>query len=80
MKWKNIYLKMLIINKANINLCFFNNQVNFFFNLYVLNFDYEFNLRFMKKYVYENGIKNLLINTNYKVGLKYDFITKLVTS
>ena len=80
MKWKNIYLKMLIINKANINMCFFNNQVNFFFNLYVLDFDDEFNLRFIKKYVYENGIKNILINTNYKVGLKYNFITKLVTS
>ena len=71
---------MLIINKANINMCFFNNQVNFFFNLYVLDFDDEFNLRFIKKYVYENGIKNILINTNYKVGLKYNFITKLVTS
>ena len=77
-QYKNIYLKIIIINKKKINFFFYNNQNNIFLNLYIINLQLFFNLKFLKKFLYENGIKNILLNYHYKIGLKYNYLTNLL--
>lgn len=78
MKFKNLYLKIKILKKKKLRLIFFNktDTINIYF--YILNSQNNFNIKILKRFLYENGLQCILINNTFKIGLKYNYILNLI--
>lgn len=80
MNFINIYLNVIKNNK-NYNIIFYNKKskilmiLNIKYNLY-LTLNNNLYSKLLKSYFIENGLKILLIENWYKLGIKYNLILK----
>lgn len=74
----NIYLKIKTLKKNTLKLYLFNhlNDFNIFF--YILDLNNSLHYKVFKRFLYENGLKTLLITNHFKIGLKYNYIYNLL--
>ena len=76
--YNNIYLKLIIKNKNKIKFFFFNSKNQLYIYFFFLNISNNLSLKLFKKFLYENGWLFLLLNNQYKIGLKYNYISKFI--
>lgn len=71
----NLYLNVESKQKNIIKFEFYNTNLKINIFIYLLSLNNKILCaKIFKRFMYENGLKFLLINNTFKIGLKYNFI------